>query len=717
MNHLLADSLKTPDNRPTLKNIRRWITLAVNLHLYLLHNMTIANSLFKLAALTLSCNLLISQPIAFAAESAPSATAKLQAVEDFFAYPAFSDLRLSPDGKNIAVLVPAPNGRLKLATFDLQTMQPKVIAGYGDADIGKVNRVNNQRLVYSLTNRKMETVDEYMGPGLFAINKDGSDQRQLVNLYWRFVNEISLNKILPGNTYFHDVIHTGKSDDIFVMQIERENSFKYSTYNLLRLNTVTGRAVDVQRPGKTLDWLIDKEGVPRVAETIDEDVTSIYYKDPGQENWRKIFSYKGQSSDFNPWQIGPDGTLYVQSSKNKDTKLLYRFDLQKNELDKDHLISLNNYDFSGELVFGEKKLLGVQYETDAPGSLWFDPAIKQLQEEIDAAFPATINTLQLREGSENIIISSISDTDPGTYRLYNRNTKVFTPFGRINPKIDPTKMANKEFLHYKARDGLSIPAYLTLPKGVPAKNLPLVIMVHGGPFVRGVHWKWEATSQFLASRGYAVLEPEFRGSRGYGTKHSVAGRKQWGLAMQDDLVDGVKWAIAQGYADPNRVCIAGASYGGYATMMGLIRDPELFRCGISWVGVSDINLMYNVSWSDMMDESAKYWMPIYVGDQTKDAAQLKATSPLEQAARLKLPLILAYGREDRRVPIVHGTKFYNAVKGHNPDVEWIEYRDEGHGWRFLENHVDFWNRVEKFLAKHNGPKIGPAQRVAGATKP
>lgn len=199
-----------------------------------------------------------------------------------------------------------------------------------------------------------------------------------------------------------------------------------------------------------------------------------------------------------------------------------------------------------------------------------------------------------------------------------------------------------------------------------------------------------------------MLEPEYRGSTGFGSRHFRAGWKQWGLGMQNDIADGAKWMIAQGIADPKRICIAGASYGGYATLMGLINDPDLFRCGIDWVGVTDIDLMYNVTWSDTSEEQQRYGMPILIGDQVKDAAQLRATSPLKNAVRIKQPLLLAYGGSDRRVPIVHGTKFRDAVKATNPNVEWIEYPEEGHGWALVKNRVDFWTRVEKFLDRNIG---------------
>jgi dipeptidyl aminopeptidase/acylaminoacyl peptidase len=259
-------------------------------------------------------------------------------------------------------------------------------------------------------------------------------------------------------------------------------------------------------------------------------------------------------------------------------------------------------------------------------------------------------------------------------------------------------------VHYDARDGLRIPAWLTLPRS-GGKKLPLVVLVHGGPWVRGGEWEWDPEAQFLASRGYAVLEPEFRGSSGFGSTLYRAGWKQWGLKMQDDITDGTRWAIDNGYADPKRICIAGASYGGYATLMGLIKEPKLYQCGVEWVGVSDINLMYNGSWfysSDITDDFKRYGMPTLIGDQQKDAEQLKATSPLLRASEVRQPLLMAYGGADTRVPLPHGTKFYKAVKQTNPSVEWIEYEDEGHGWRAPQNRIDFWGRVEKFLSKHIG---------------
>jgi dipeptidyl aminopeptidase/acylaminoacyl peptidase len=329
--------------------------------------------------------------------------------------------------------------------------------------------------------------------------------------------------------------------------------------------------------------------------------------------------------------------------------------------------------------------------------------------------PSTINLISVAARSETpwVLVESYSDAQPSRYAVYNTSTGAVDYIGSSHPHIVSKQMGRQEAVRFKARDGMEIPGLLTLPPESARKNLPMVVLVHGGPWVHGASWRWNAESQFLATRGYAVLEVEFRGSTGFGLAHFEAGLKQWGLAMQNDIADGTRWAIAQGIADPDRICIAGASYGGYATLMGLVNDPDLYRCGFEWLGVTDIELMYTGTWfskSDASEGYLRFGMPIMVGDRVKDAAQLKATSPIQQAARIHQPLLLAYGSEDKRVPIFHGKKFYSAVKRTNEHVEWVSYSGEGHGWSLPENRIDFWGRVEKFLDRNIGTGAARVQK-------
>lgn len=623
-------------------------------------------------------------------------------IESFFAYPTLVNAQLSPNGRYVAMLVPAKDGYVRLGVMDVAERVPKVIASFDGADIRQFHWVNSDRLVFDAGDKNIGVGEQTQASGLYAINRDGTDFRQLV---LRGVQQQSsaVRGALPWNTFFYSTIRD--SDDIYVGQVDAGGSGKVKPIHLLRLNTRTGRAAMIDRPGLTTRWLVDWQGEPRVATTLEGDMEAVFYLDPGQKSWRKLAEFNAfVGRGFIPYFLGPDGSLYVSSRQGTDKISLYRYDLEKNSVAPEPLVSLKGYDFSGAIVSNDRKFLGVRFETDAEDTRWFDPEMQAMQKAVNDLLPTTVNRISVAGHAETpyVLVRSYSDVQPVVYFLYDSKQKKLAVLGSSMPQINPQQMSGKDMVRYKARDGLEIPAYLTMPNGAGKKNLPMVVLVHGGPYVRDGSWGWNAEVQFLASRGYVVLEPEFRGSTGFGWKHFKAGWKQWGLAMQDDVADGAKWAIAQGIADPKRICIAGASYGGYATLMGLVNDPDLYRCGFEWAGVTDINLMYNLSWSDISDEYLKYGMPQLVGDQQKDAAQLKATSPLENAARIRQPLLLAYGGSDKRVPLAHGSKFRDAVKATNPDVEWIEYPEEGHGWRLQKNNIDFWSRVEKFLGRQIG---------------
>ncbi|WP_332876707.1 alpha/beta hydrolase family protein [Massilia sp. S19_KUP03_FR1] len=639
-------------------------------------------------------------------------------VDVFFAHASFGGAVLSPNGKSLAARGVAKNGRQVLVVIDLATRDGTLAAAYNDADIRQFQWVNDERLVYTLGDRQLAEGQRVLAPGLYAVNRDGSKPLQLAERDASFVREGSRlkNNILPWHTY---LMAPGAQDTDFIYV--SSPAWDDSGYgnniehvDLLRLNTLTGSAQAVPRPGNTMEWLLDQKGQPRLATTRKKDVASVYYRDPATDAWRIVASYDAYLPDaagFEPIGFGPDGALYVTSTQHSDTASLRRFDLVTGQVTGQALIAAPGFDVDAELVGNRATMLGARISTDARSMVWFDPAMQATQAAIDQALPGMVNlvTVAADPAAPWLLVESFSDKVPSRYFLYKRATRELSPVGNSHAAIDPARMGSQEMVHYKARDGLVIPALLTLPAGGVRKGLPLVVLVHGGPWVRGATWGWDAQSQFLASRGYAVLEPSFRGSTGLGHRHFSAGFKQWGLAMQDDLADGARWAIAQGVADPARICIAGASYGGYAVLMGLINDPALYKCGVEWAGVTDLALMYNDAWftagSDADDNSRKYGMPRLLGDPVADAVQLKATSPVEQAARITQPLLMAYGGADRRVPIVHGRRLYSKAKATNARVEWIEYGNEGHGWGLPANRIDFWTRVEKFLDKN----IGAAQ--------
>jgi dipeptidyl aminopeptidase/acylaminoacyl peptidase len=658
----------------------------------------------------------------FLLATAPSFAAEPQGAQAPIPLSAFFDnaemhaAKLSPDGRRLAMLVNNHSGHDRLGVVNLADMSIKVVAQFLDVDVGHFEWVNNDRLVFDTRDKTKAKGDRRFAPGMFAVNADGSAYRQLVAMVRTQLapGRIASREKLPWNTYMLGQPGAQDSDSVYVASVQFGLDRAPDQIDLRKLDTMTGRSVSVKSPGQTRAWLLDAAGRPALAGTVENNLETLHYLDP-KDGWRKLVTrdrYLGGKDAFEPLAFGPDGTLYVVGSGGRDKAALFAYDIAAGKLAERPLVASDDYDFDGELIVGNGKLLGVRYTVDALGETWFDPGMKAEQEAVDKLLPGQINSLRVGVRSETpfILVRSHSDRQPPVYWLFQRETGALTKVGDSRPAIVPARMADLDLVHIEARDRRRIPAWLTVPNDSKGKKLPMVVLVHGGPYVRGREWEWDADSQFLASRGYVVLEPEYRGSTGYGWAHFRAGWKQWGLAMQDDVADATRWAIAQGIADPQRICIAGASYGGYATLMGLVRDPDLYKCGIDWAGVTDIELLYTGHWSatsDMPEAYKRYGMPTLVGDLEKDAAQFAATSPLKQAARITQPLLLAYGGADERVPIYHGRKFYDAVKGANKQVEWVVYPDEGNGWQLVETRLDFWGRVEKFLDRHIGKEARP----------
>jgi dipeptidyl aminopeptidase/acylaminoacyl peptidase len=657
----------------------------------------------------------VSASQAQAPAAAPvAATAARPPVEAFFEHPTFQRAMLSPNGRYLAALSGAKDRNDFLVVIDLETNKPTVVASYNDSDVSSFRWVNNDRLVYEVRDKTVGQGNLRYYPGLFAVDKDGGRAVQLVDRHVVAASRAeSIGRtLLTGDHFLHEQVGPQNSDFVYVTRPVFVNDvLRYSV--LMRLNTVSGQATTMPRPYEIASWVMDAKGEPRLGYKNNKGITTVYYRDVAANTWSTLATYNTYTDNQNPiTPIGFDnaGVLYVEAHGGKDTTSLHTFNFATGKINPEPLVVTPGYDFDGGLVQNREKVLGVVVTTDARANEWFVPEMKALQDKVDKVLPVTVNLLMppADPKAENMLVQSYSDVVPVMYSVYNVKTGVLSTIGSTRQSIKPAQMGPQKAITYTARDGMKITGLLTLPRTGTRKNLPMVVLVHGGPAVRGASWGWSSESQFLASRGYAVLEPEFRGATGYGEKLYHAGWKQWGLGMQNDVADATRWAIAQGYADGKRICIAGASYGGYATLMGLVNDPDLYKCGIDWIGVTDINLLYSDDWtatSDTPDDYREFGMPVIVGDPVKDAAQLRATSPIVQASRITQPLIMAYGGADRRVPVFHGRKFYDAVKAHNKNVEWIEYPEEGHGWRLPKNNYDFWTRVEKFLDKN----IGSAQ--------
>lgn len=620
---------------------------------------------------------------------------------------------LSPDGKHAAVLLTTPNGRRQLAILNLEPpRQFKTVAGFANADIRQVYWVNNDRLVYTATD--LQSTDEGdVLPGLSAIDRDGGNPREIVRRHWQVAEtgtNIRSRQLAPDHR-LSQLLRDG-SADVVIERPERNVQGEWVSSTPLRVNTLDGQAhvIDTRLGTEARHWLLDERGVARAALNQRDGQDTLHWRAAADAPWQVVHrgpSFVGAPGSFIPHAIGPQGELYALALRNDAarTRALFRFDPKTLRLESEPLVGLQGFDFDGRLVFDRQRgqLLGAHFTSDAAGTAWIDAGMKSAQDKVDQLLPGTLNLLDPPEChcGRWLVVSAGSDRQPPIYLIYDREKHTLEAIGRARKAIDPRQMAGREFVRITARDGLGFPLHLTKPAG--KGPWPAVVLVHGGPYLRGGAWEWDAESQFLASRGYLVIEPEFRGSLGYGDLLFRAGWKQWGLKMQDDIADAARWAIAQGHADPQRICIAGGSYGGYASLMGLIKDPALYRCGVAWAAVSDIGLMHTIGrrWTDVSEVWRQYGLPTLVADPEKDAAQIAATSPARLAAQLKRPLLLAHGESDRRVPLEHGMRMRNALReaGHR-ELEWIAYPEEGHGWSKPENRYDFWTRVEKFLATH-----------------
>lgn len=660
------------------------------------------------AAFALTTLLLAAQAAPAQTTPAPVAV-KPPTVSDFFKRPSVRRPKLSPSGRYLAIQAAGRDDRMWLAVMDLQTMDsPQFIAGFNDADIAQHYWVNEDRLVFQISDNP-DGSTSIAAEGLWAVERDGSKQRQLIHSQFNFVSSTVTiaDRRLELVWSLHSVPTDG-SNDVIVQRRRWSHEPESMGVQLARLDTRTGitRSLNQGLPDYTIQWVLDSRNEPRLLQTFHQG-KSQWFRRGADGSWQPWFEDDGYAPKRpEPIWVGPEGEMLGEASYQGYTAL-FRLDPATGEREKLPLVSLKGYNYEGRLVYDHaaRRLLGVHYENDAPSTAWFDPVMKAMQADIDAKLPGSVNRIECERclGATNIVVTALSDQRPPSYFLYKPAAKSLEVVAAAPAALRPALMGQRDYHRIKARDGLELPVLVTQPAGRVRGKTPTVVLVHGGPYVRGTHWPWEPMAQFLASRGYLVLEPEYRGSTGYGSELFHAGWKQWGLRMQDDIADTLAWAVKQGWADPQRACIMGASYGGYAAMMGAVTQGDLFKCAINWVGVTDIGLMSSIHWSDFSEEWTRYGMKRLVADPATDAEQMRKTSPLLRAKEIKMPLLMAYGGEDRRVPLKHGTDMKAALRA-DQALEWVVYPEEGHGWFNLKTNEDFWGRVERFLGRHLTPQ-------------
>lgn len=389
----------------------------------------------------------------------------------------------------------------------------------------------------------------------------------------------------------------------------------------------------------------------------------------------------------------------VARDDREGTNALYELDLATLELGA-KLFDVPGYDL-GDIIGDESGtgLAGVRFTAAAPSVKWFDPTLATIQADIDTAVGADrrASIVSTSRDETKLIVHVGAPDRPGAYYYYDIARGKMNLIAQVNDSIKSARLAPVKTIKYKARDGLEIAAVLTMPQGGASTNLPMILMPHGGPFARDSEtWDWWA--QFLANRGYVVLQPNYRGSSGYGTAFAAKGEGQWGLAMQDDLNDAVDWAVEQKIADPKRICIAGGSYGGYAAMRAAQRDGSRFRCAISYAGVSDLSAMMRYDRRFLYHGTRQDWMK-------EQAPDFRAVSPINFAAAFSTPILLVHGRKDRRVSVQQSREMAEKLKAAGKvadrDYIYVEQPLADHFFSREADRLDFLRRMEAFLHEHN----------------
>jgi dipeptidyl aminopeptidase/acylaminoacyl peptidase len=627
--------------------------------------------------------------VAIACGASPAVYGAPMAVETLFQKYKYGGATLSPSGRYLGVITTV-NGRRNIGILDLDTRKINLATSFDEADVIRLVWQTDDRMIAIIGDAQQGTGDPPRISGMVAFNRDGNDVHPFHNSFLRPL-AISLQRAIPGG------------NDVVMSAWERS----VHSVDLYRFNTVTGgkTLLTLDSPGNATRWLLDFDNVPRAVVTndLDTDKTAWFVRKSANDPWRKVEEAPLARLHSVPLTFSPDGSvIYVSSRRKGDFNELYEYQVESGEW-KGPIASQEGRDlvpfFRTDL--SRRKLFGFQYVGDKPSAVWFDPEWERMQKSVDAALPDTVNTLQ-HSGNRWIIVST-SDRDPGEASLLDGKTMKLEKLFSYAPWVKPDESVPLRWVRYKARDGLTIPALLGVPKG-NSKRIPLVVDIHGGPNAPATEWRYYRETQFFASRGYAVLYPQFRGTEGFGWKLLSAGYRKWGDEMQDDLEDGVKWAIAEGIADPERVCFYGASYGGYAAMWGAIKNADLIKCSVAYVGVSSIDYLFDNAQTDLSQLADRSTLMIErIGDPKTERARFKRVNPLDNADKVGVPILLAYGALDRRVPMVHGTDFRAALDRYHKPYEWLLYDHEGHGFNREENVFDFYNHVDAFLAKYLGP--------------
>jgi dipeptidyl aminopeptidase/acylaminoacyl peptidase len=662
----------------------------------------------KAIGLTFGLGVLVALP-GLAAEPPP--------VEAFFRNAEFAEVKLSPDGRFLAAIArveAAPDAR-NLAVVAIDSKKATVLTGYEKEDIRSFEWVDDERLLFKLDRDYDSTSEmgEYLGT--YAIQRDGSKGRVLHEPYAK--DRRSMRGQPTGaaggvreTVYLLDTL-PGDSTHVLVEKHDARLIFP----DVYRMDVTNGQMrKTVTNELNVQSWYADHSGAVRAGydfgEERDDLAHRLVYRKSTDAPWQPVLDFR--LGEVHVYGFDADDRhLWIAARIDRDTSALYKFDPESGALgdpvfaDPGHDIHSAFSRMRGLVQDDDGTPLFLEYMAEKPQTRYFEQAWADRQATLDAAFPETFNAIVgWDRDHERFLVRAQSDRVRGDYYLYDDGKAKVSYLLSEARWLDARDLAEMRPVSFEARDGLTVHGYLTLPRDAGDGPVPLIVHPHGGPFGIRDEWGFDSEVQFLASRGYGVLQINYRGSGGYGERFETLGHKRWGLEMQDDLSDGVEWAIEQGIAEAERICIYGASYGGYATMVGLTRTPELYRCGINYVGVVDLAMLhrqwtteYNVAG---LRGSLGNWVAMALGDPRRDRERFHATSPINHIANIRAPLFVIHGRLDYNVDIEQYRALVGQLKKHGKPFETMTERYQGHGFFAESASIELHERIEAFLAEN-----------------
>ncbi|WP_057945541.1 alpha/beta hydrolase family protein [Lysobacter gummosus] len=641
--------------------------------------------------------------------AAPAAASAALDIDSFAKGDTFSDIKLSPTGEFLAASVPM-NDETALVIFTRENMKRT-----GVFRVGRHNHVDDfwwvspTRVLISMA-QKLGSRDEPIGTGeIFAINANGTGADVLVG--YRVQGRGAGTRIQPKKV--EDVAaflvdDLPAEDRAVVISVQPFKADAYSRAE--RLDTFTGqRNLVALSPVRNTRFTTDNAGVVRFARGFGTDtVRKLFYRPGNNTEWTLVSSDAGENGMDLPIGFSADDkTAYFQTEHAQGPDSIVAFDiatqtrkeiLRDKVADPDRIIYRTNSRIPVGVFFADGKPRTVFFEKNSPEARQY--------KSLEAAFPgdAVRITSQSADGKLSLV-EVWNDRSPGDVYLFDNESKHAAHIISRRSWFDPAQMASVKPVALKARDGLALSGLLTTPKGAAGKSMPLVVMPHGGPYGIQDHWQFDDDAQVLAAAGYAVLQVNYRGSGGYGEAFIQAGRREWGGKMQDDVTDATRWAIEQGIADPARICIYGASYGGYAALMGVAREPGLYKCAAGYVGVYDLPLMHTTG-----DIQKRGSGESYLRDWIGTPEALDKVSPARLAGKIKVPVFLAAGGQDERAPQVHSERMEKALREAGVPVESLYYKSEGHGFYEEAHKREYYSRLLAFLSRSLGGKVATAPK-------